>query len=302
MKNLSIRTKILAGIVIVNLLGALTVAVYLHESYSGSLDVHAQDTVSQGAATWNEIAALGNDELGSPLTPGNAQKYVATLKNITGAEYGILVDKQALDQAEYEAALEAEGKPSNWDERGTYVLMAVSDEAVAEKMQLEATPDAVPEMGKLVGIENGACSRTCHGGIEGEGDFWTVAWSSDSVSRAHTVFPIYVDNQPVGIAYSVEDISVAADSAKQSVLSTLLVIIVGLLIATVLIAIMLDRLVVKRLNRMIASMEDISVRVAGGDFDAHFIADGTSDEIGRFEEFFARFMDLVSGTLKSLVK
>ena len=41
MKNLSIRTKILAGIVIVNLLGALTVAVYLHQSYSGSLDIHA---------------------------------------------------------------------------------------------------------------------------------------------------------------------------------------------------------------------------------------------------------------------
>jgi hypothetical protein len=40
--------------------------------------------------------------------------------------------------------------------------------------------------------------------------------------------------------------------------------------------------------------------VAGGDFDAHFEPDGTSDEIGTFEAFFARFMDLISATLKSL--
>ena len=32
----------------------------------------------------------------------------------------------------------------------------------------------------------------------------------------------------------------------------------------------------------------------------HFQPDGTNDEIGRFEQFFARTMDLVSSTLKSL--
>jgi hypothetical protein len=46
----------------------------------------------------------------------------------------------------------------------------------------------------------------------------------------------------------------------------------------------------------------MSVRVAGGDFDAQFVPDGTYDEIGEFEEFFARFMDLMSQTLKSLVR
>jgi HAMP domain-containing protein len=63
----------------------------------------------------------------------------------------------------------------------------------------------------------------------------------------------------------------------------------------------METLVFRRLNKMIESIEDISVRVAGGDFDAHFVADGSMDEIGQFEQFFARFMDLISATLKSLI-
>jgi HAMP domain-containing protein len=51
---------------------------------------------------------------------------------------------------------------------------------------------------------------------------------------------------------------------------------------------------------MTSAIEDLSMRVAGGDFDAHFQPDGSSDEIGQFESFFARFMDLISATLKSL--
>ena len=81
----------------------------------------------------------------------------------------------------------------------------------------------------------------------------------------------------------------------------LLVIVIGLIIATVVIALMLNALIFKRLDRIMSSMEEISLRGAGGDFDAHFQPDGTNDEIGKFEQFFARFLDLMSGTLKSLV-
>ena len=41
----------------------------------------------------------------------------------------------------------------------------------------------------------------------------------------------------------------------------------------------------------IATMEDLSMRVAGGDFDAKFIPDTANDEIGRFEQFFAKFLE-----------
>jgi len=63
---------------------------------------------------------------------------------------------------------------------------------------------------------------------------------------------------------------------------------------------MLDSWVFKRLNRMIHTMEDLSVRVAGGDFEAKFTPDGTQDEIGQFEQFFAKFLDLMTSTLRAL--
>jgi len=303
MKNMSIRTKILLGVVLVNLIGMITVMIYLHQAYSGELDVTAVETVSVGRAAWDQLSKVAADEYGPFTDPAAAVKYADAAKAITDAEVGILVDKTALDEAKYAAAREAAGLPNNWSERENYVLMAATDEKVGETMQLSATSDTIPEIGKLVGVENGACSKTCHGAVEGTGDFWKVRWSTDSSSRAHGVFPaVAADGKVQGVVYVVKDVSAQANSARASQVRTMFVIMFGLVLSTVLIALMLNSFIFNRLNRMVASMEDISVRVAGGDFDARFEPDDSNDEIGRFEQFFARFLDLVSGTLKSLVK
>jgi len=301
MRNLSIRTRIVAGIVIVNLVGMITVMIYLHESYSGGLDVTAEKSAALGVASWEQISSLAQDEFGPFTTPEGAASYVTALKDITGAEYGIMIDKSALDEATYVAAREKANLPNDWDERETYVLLAATDDGAASKMQLKTPSAEIPEMGKIVGVENGACSKTCHGAVEGSGDFWKVRWSDDSKSRADVVFPVTdAKGQPVGVVYSVEDISAQADAAKASQVRTMFVIMGGLIFSTALITWLLNVLVFSRLSRMIASIEELSVRVAGGDFDAEFIPDGTGDEIGKFEEFFAKFMNLVSSTLKSI--
>jgi len=303
MKNMSIRTRILIGVVLVNLVGMLTVMIYLHEAYSGELDVTAIETVNVGRSTWDQLSGLAADEFGPITTAAAAQKYVDATKGVTGADVGLMIDKTALDEAAYAAEREAAGLPNNWDDRENYVLIASTDEATAEEMQLGATSDTVPEIGKLVGVENGACSRTCHGAVEGSGDFWKVRWSKDEFSRAHGVFPALDSaGKTQGVVYIVKDVSAQANGARSSQVRTMFVIMFGLVVSTVLIALMLNAFIFNRLNRMVASMEDISVRVAGGDFDARFEPDGSNDEIGRFEQFFARFLDLVSGTLKSLVK
>ena len=303
MKNWSIRTKIITGIIIVNLLGMLTVMVYLHESYSGGLDVTEQKSVKSAVDAWSVIEELGHDYLGPETTREGALKHVEALKQITGGEYGLLIDKTMLDEAAYASEVASIGVPNNWDERETYVLVASTDEAADDDMQLQASPDSIPEIGKIVGVENGACSKTCHNSVEGSGDFWAVRWSKDSRSRGHVVFPVSNDQgKVIGIVYGIDDISDQANSARVTLTNTALVISGGLLIATVVVALLLNALVFKRLDRMMGSMEEISIRVAGGDFGAHFQPDGSNDEIGRFEQFFARFMDLVTGTLKSLVK
>lgn len=302
MKNISIRTRILVGVVLINVIGALVVVVYLHQSYSGGLDVTAQQSATIGLAAWEQISELGEDELGSISATAPVTEYLDRMKAITGSDYGMLLDKSGVDQKQFEAAREAAGQPSNWDDRETYVLLGATDEALAEKMQLKTASADIPESGKIVGVENGACTQTCHGAVKGSGDFWSVAWSSDSKSRTHAVFPVVDESgKPIGIIYSIADISAQADSAKNSMIQTLMVFGVTLIIATLAIGGMLDVWVFRRLSSMIKTMEDLSVRVAGGDFSVHFEPSGSNDEIGRFEQFFARFLDLVSATLKSVI-
>lgn len=303
MKNWSIRTRIIAGVILVNVIGMLFVAVYLHGSYSASLDVTEEKAAALDASVWQEMSKYAADEFGPLTTRKGAKQYVEALKNMTGAECGLLIDKTAVDAAAYAADADSNTVANNWDERDTYALIAVSDEALADEMKLEATPDRIPESGQIVGVENGACSKSCHQSVQGSGDFWKVRWSTDSKSRGHVVFPATDDKgKTVGVVYAIEDISKQADNARAALVNTTLVIVAGLFVATVVIALMLNALVFARIDRMMKSMEDISIRVAGGDFGAHFQADGTNDEIGKFETFFARFMDLMASTLKSLMK
>lgn len=303
MKNVSIRMRILSGVVIVQLLGTIAVVIYLHQSYSGALDVTAQRSVKLSSAAWNDILENSGEKVDVTSLESVSGGYLERMKAITGIDYGLLVDKSTLNADEYAKFRESKGLANNWTERDTYVLVSATSDAAAEKMRFGATPESVPEMGKVVGIENGSCSRTCHGSMRQDGDYWRVTWSTDSNSRAHAVIPVAdASGKPIGVLYSVEDITAQANSAKSLLIKTLLVIGLTLIVATLVIGGLLDTLVFKRLARMIHSMEDLSVRVAGGDFDAHFVPDGTSDEIGKFEQFFAKFLDLVSATLKSMVE
>jgi HAMP domain-containing protein len=302
MKNTSIRTRILAGVVILNLLGAVAVIVYLHQSFSGGLDVWAQKSLTTGTSTWSELSDL-NVVKPNNLTDFKAtQGYVDAMKKISGADYGLLLDKAAIDEKAYAKAVEAAGLPNNWNERDNYVLVATSNKMLADKMQLKTvTADAVPKDGKVVGIENGSCTALCHRSVRGQGDYWRVSWSDDGNSHAHVVFPVADSSgKVVGVVYSIEDVTKQAESAKSVIYRTMFAIIATLLVVTLCIGMLLDLWVFKRLNAMIKNMEDLSMRVAGGDFYAKYTPDGSNDEIGKFEKFFERFLDLMTSTLRSL--
>lgn len=301
MKNMSIRTRILAGVVAVNLLGTIVAMVYLHQSYSASVEVNAARAVVVSANAFEQVQA---DKRIDPLKDSaGVSTVLERMKAITGGEYVFMLDKTATDEQAYGTLREAANLPNNWSERDTYVLLGATDEATADKALFEVPSGDVPEMGKTVGVENGACSETCHNGITAEGDYWGVAWSTDSKSRAHAVFPVVNGTgEPIGVVYGVNDISVQADQARSSMMRTLLVIALTLFVATLTIGGMIDALVFKRMNRMMVAIEDVSVRVAGGDFDAQFTPDMSSDEIGQFEQFFANVLDLMTGTIKTLVE
>jgi len=297
----SIRFRLLTGVVIINLLGAIIVMVYLHQSYSGGVATDATRALTQTNATWQAVQTLGGDKIGKLSDPKAAAAYLAQMKTITGSEFALLVDKSAVDKATYAKARQAAGLPDNYDEGDTYVQVAITKPDWATEFQFKPTPDSVPDMGKLVGVKNGACSKLCHGSITSQGDYWGVTWSDQpGVTTAHGVIPVAEGGKTIGVLYSIKDFSEQADAARTAMYQTLTVIGITLMLATLAIGMMIDLWVFRRLKRMTSTIEDLSVRVAGGDFDAHFQPDGTHDEIGTFEEFFARFMDLISATLKSL--
>lgn len=302
MKNASIRTRILAGVVIVNLLGAVAVSVYLHETFSAGLGDDTSKMVSQSLAAWEQLGGTSTG-LDIARSPEKVARLLEKMKAITEADYGFLLDKEITSAEAYAKTRERQNLPDNWDEGETYALAAVTDEGVGEKMRFEAAPEDVPEEGKLVGVENGACSKTCHGAVAGKGDYWAIRWSDDAKTRGHAVFAVSnAEGKPLGVVYGIGDLSKHADADRASMMQTLLVVGVTLLVATVVIGGLVDALVLKRLAKMTVSMQDIGLRVAGGDFDARFQPDGTADEIGSFETFFAQLIELMSSTLKRLSK
>lgn len=412
MRNMSIRNRILLGVVLVNLVGMAVVAVYLHQTYSGNLEREAAFDISASVTAWDQMqaheaaklvaaghaltanadyqqrfsandrsglqnsaeplfeqlkedaqithwyfeqpdgtiflrvhapeqfgdtierstfqkasssdeVAVGLDlgktavalravipytsdsgrDLGFLETGQEIDSFVEQLKELSGAEYALFLDKAKMDQDAYAEYREGKDLPNNWEDRENYVLVAATSEDMQDKIDFETAPDGVTEKGRVVGIENGACSQTCHGGLTAEGDFWKVKWSDNSNSYSHMVFPIAdVNGEPIGIVYEIADVSEVANAARASLMNTLLVIVIGLLLSTVAIAVLLQTLIFGRLDKMMTSMQDISVRVAGGDFDAAYTPSGSNDEIGKFEQFFAKFIGLISNTLKSLMR
>lgn len=297
----SVRFKLLLGVVLMNLLGGVVTMVYLHQSYSGGVAADATRSLVRQNAAWLAMQKYGGDKLGVLTDPKAAEAYVAEMKKITGADYALLVDKSALNKETYAQQRLAVGLPDNYDEDGTYVQVAITDSWSSSDFLFNPSPDTVPERGKLIGVKNGACSKLCHGSVKGRGDYWGVTWSEKpGITEAHGVVPVSLGGKPIGVLYSIQNFSEQADAARASIIRTIIVIGLTLMLATLAIGWMIDNWVFKRLHRMTAAIEDLSVRVAGGDFESHFVPDGTTDEIGTFETFFARFMDLISATLKSL--
>jgi HAMP domain-containing protein len=299
MKNLSIRTKILAGVVLVNLIGAIAVVVYLHGAYSGGLDAHVKESAASSQNAFEQL--LGGQPIDPVAQPEEARRVLDSMKAISGADYGLLIDKEVTDADAFAAARETLGLPSSWEEGDLYAPLYVTDDKMGEKMVFEAPAGEVGETARVVGVENGECSQACHNSLTQEGAYWAVKWSTDGSSRGHAVFPVYnANDEAVGVVYMVEDVTEEARSAFTSVTRTLFVVLATLVVATLLIGALIDLLVLRRLAGMTKSIEEISLRLAGGDFDAEYTPDGTSDEIGSFEEFFSDFIKLVSTTLKTL--
>lgn len=299
MRNLSIRTRILASLIIVNLLGAVVLMVFLHQSSASSLVESGNETANRVHAAWHQLSPP--DGFHPLAEPSRAQQVLGEMKSVTGADYALLVWEDAVDQSAYISARESIGEPSAWDDESAYALLASTDPDAAATIEFEVAPSELDEDGALIGLANGACWQACHGGEPADSDYWRIRPGDDGQSAAHAVLPIYAGgSEPVGIIYAIEDLSLQADQSATALSRTLLAVGLTLLVAVLTMGALIDILVLRRLKRMTEHMENISMRLAGGDFEAVFEPDGATDEIGSFEKFFADFISLVSATLRQL--
>jgi HAMP domain-containing protein len=108
------------------------------------------------------------------------------------------------------------------------------------------------------------------------------------------IFPIYdAARNTVGAMFVVRDISAVYESMRKTQNLLVALIIVAMLLSTVLVLTLLNRLVFRRLEHII----DVATRVVGGDYESE-IKISSDDEIGQFEHLFEQFrcvfVDLLS--------
>jgi len=218
---------------------------------------------------------LGYLELGEEI-----DHFLARMKAQAGDDFGMVVEKRHLDEAEWAATRARAGLRDSWGDRpGLVVVDATTPDQTI--FDFEGSVEAIPEGGTVLETEE---------------------------ERGHTyvrgVLPVEdAAGNKVGALFVLHDVTSLRQS-MQGVRRNVLALVVGLAFAlSGVLLLLLDRLVFRRLGRMIAHMEDLSARLAGGDYEAgKEVTAGAKDEIGEFETFFGRFLAAVGATLADLAR
>jgi methyl-accepting chemotaxis protein len=99
------------------------------------------------------------------------------------------------------------------------------------------------------------------------------------------------------------DITPLSQTMRQGLLQAIAFFVGLALIASIVAFFLVDRIIFRRLRAMTTTMEDASMRLAGGDYSvAATVKAASRDELGQFEQFFGNFLGLVGNTLRSLVE
>lgn len=217
---------------------------------------------------------VGYMELGQEI-----EEFLGAIKSQTGDEVGLLLVKESMDSSGWAAMRTSAKLEDNWDDQPEYVLAAATDEAAADEMVFDRAVADVDAEGEIVGTFERA----------------------DGSTVVRGVFPIEdAVGTRIGLVHVSHDITDTASALQGSVLKVLAAVVAMMVLVLFLVIVLMNRLVFGRLDAMIAGMEDISLRLMGGDFDVVYSADARKDEIGAFDRFFAQFLAVVTDALKQL--
>jgi HAMP domain-containing protein len=195
--------------------------------------------------------------------------FLERMKKITGNEYGMVVEKSAMNHEQWTSTKKHLGDRDNWEDMPD--LLLVQDTAGDQSI--------FRHEGKIAGMQEG-------------GQLLEVVEKGDhSFSRG--VFPIVdMAGRKIGAIFVLHDITPLQSEMNRSrlvAIATMMVLMV--ILALVLIAVF-QVLVVRRLERM----TQVATRVVGGEFGLE-VQPAARDEIGAFETLFEQFRILFVGLL-----
>jgi len=216
---------------------------------------------------------LGYMELGQEI-----DDFLARMKAETGDDFALVIEKKYLDEKAW-AASRGERRNS-W---GDDPEMVTVDQTSLDAPIVGASADVrdVPESGRyLTAVEHG------------------------SRHLVRGVLPVLdASGHRVGGLFVLRDVTALRERAASEQWGVVLLIGAVAIAVLAVLFVIFELLVFRRLSRMTAAMEDVSIRLAGGDYDVGAtIHAATSDEIGRFETFLGNFLATIGSTLRELEK
>jgi len=225
---------------------------------------------------WTDAAG---ETIGYVETGQEIEEFLDIMSEQSGDELTLMLLKDKLDATEWQTMRQNRGEQNDWDRYEALVAAHSTDDAPEAGLVEALDIAALPESGEVL-VKSGTHAGTVAG-----------------------AFPVSnTSGERVGAVVVQHDIS-SLESQLSSARTQTMLIMTGIGVLLVLIVVvMLNSLVFNRLALMIEHMRDASVRLAGGDFDISMPVPSGADEISRFEQFFATFIEAVSSTLKQLTK
>lgn len=190
--------------------------------------------------------------------------FLERMKKLSGNEYGLVVDKSAMNREQWASTKAHLGDRDNWDDMPE-LLLVQNTAGDSDIFRHSGTIADVPEHGQALEIV-----------------------SKDGRTLSRGVFPVHdMAGRTVGGIFVLRDItSLHAEMSESRRHAVVTMVVLMLVLALVIIGVF-QLLVVRRLQRMTL----VATRVVGGEFDLQVVP-AANDEIGAFETLFEQFRTL----------
>ncbi len=216
---------------------------------------------------------LGYMELGEEI-----DDFLSRMKAETGDEFGLVVQKQFLDEKAWASTRGT--RRNNWGDDPEVVVVQMTN-TDAPILGSSADLREVPDGGRYL-------SPVSHGPL----------------LFVRGVIPVLdAAGRRVGGVFVLHDVTALRE--RMQGVQTRVIVFIGIvaLVMLGLLVVIFDWLVFRRLLRMMEAMRKVSTRLAGGDYEVGGTIHPTaSDEIGRFEAFLGSFLATIGTTLRELEK